>query len=159
MNNYEEEVVSYSYEAEPVAIQVEPAFEEQIVVESYAVEPVEPEVVVVEEPAVAEEVAEPVAKSKKSKSPAVDDYADDEVVMLSSLVFQAGSRNSRSVALVQDRLVALGHEDAGSDQRGWLSAGTKTALAEFCGCAVEECKVNCADTIGRLFEGTSVTVI
>ena len=155
MNNYEEEVVSYSYEAEPVAIQVEPAFEEQIVVESYAVEPVEPEVVVVEEPAVAEEVAEPVAKSKKSKSPA----EDDEVVMLSSLVFQAGSRNSRSVALVQDRLVALGHEDAGSDQRGWLSVGTKTALAEFCGCAVEECKVDCADTIGRLFEGTSVTVI
>lgn len=158
--SYEEESSSFSYEAEPVAIPVEPAFEEQIVVESYAVEPVEPEVVVVvEEPAVAEEVAEPVAKSKKSKSPAVDDYADDEVVMLSSLVFQAGSRNSRSVALVQDRLVALGHEDAGSDQRGWLSVGTKTALAEFCGCAVEECKVNCADTIGRLFEGTSVIVI
>jgi hypothetical protein len=157
--SYEEELSSYSYEAEPVAVPVEPAFEEQIVVESYAVEPVEPEVVAVE-PAVAEEVAEePVAKSKKSKSPAVDDYADDEVVVLSSLVFEAGSRNSRSVALVQERLVALGHEDAGSDQRGWLSAGTKTALAEFCGCAVEECKVDCADTIGRLFEGTSVTVI
>ena len=157
--SYEEELSSYSYEAEPVAVPVEPAFEEQIVVESYAVEPVEPEVVAVE-PAVAEEVAEePVAKSKKSKSPAVDDYADDEVVLLSSLVFEAGSRNSRSVALVQERLVALGHEDAGSDQRGWLSAGTKTALAEFCGCAVEECKVDCADTIGRLFEGTSVTVI
>jgi hypothetical protein len=157
--SYEEELSSYSYEAEPVAVPVEPAFEEQIVVESYAVEPVEPEVVVVE-PAVAEEVAEePVAKSKKSKSPAVDDYADDEVVLLSSLVFEAGSRNSRSVALVQERLVALGHEDAGSDQKGWLSAGTKTALAEFCGCAVEECKVNCADTIGRLFEGTSVNVI
>jgi len=157
--SYEEELSSYSYEAEPVAVPVEPAFEEQIVVESYAVEPVEPEVVAVE-PAVAEEVAEePVAKSKKSKSPAVDDYADDEVVLLSSLVFEAGSRNSRSVALVQERLVALGHEDAGSDQKGWLSAGTKTALAEFCGCAVEECKVNCADTIGRLFEGTSVNVI
>jgi hypothetical protein len=157
--SYEEELSSYSYEAEPVAVPVEPAFEEQIVVESYAVEPVEPEVVVVE-PAVAEEVAEePVAKSKKSKSPAVDDYADDEVVLLSSLVFEAGSRNSRSVALVQERLVALGHEDAGSDQKGWLSAGTKTALAEFCGCAVEECKVDCADTIGRLFEGTSVNVI
>jgi hypothetical protein len=157
--SYEEELSSYSYEAEPVAVPVEPAFEEQIVVESYAVEPVEPEVVVVE-PAVAEEVAEePVAKSKKSKSPAVDDYADDEVVLLSSLVFEAGSRNSRSVALVQERLVALGHEDAGSDQKGWLSAGTKTALAEFCGCAVEECKVNCADTIGRLFEGRSVNVI
>ena len=157
--SYEEELSSYSYEAEPVAVPVEPAFEEQIVVESYAVEPVEPEVVVVE-PAVAEEVAEePVAKSKKSKSPAVDDYADDEVVLLSSLVFEAGSRNSRSVALVQERLVALGHEDAGSDQKGWLSAGTKTALAEICGCAVEECKVDCADTIGRLFEGTSVNVI
>jgi hypothetical protein len=157
--SYEEELSSYSYEAEPVAVPVEPAFEEQIVVESYAVEPVEPEVVAVE-PAVAEEVAEePVAKSKKSKSPAVDDYADDEVVLLSSLVFEAGSRNSRSVALVQERLVALGHEDAGSDQKGWLSAGTKTALAEFCGCAVEECKVDCADTIGRLFEGTSVNVI
>ena len=157
--SYEEELSSYSYEAEPVAVPVEPAFEEQIVVESYAVEPVEPEVVAIE-PAVAEEVAEePVAKSKKSKSPAVDDYADDEVVLLSSLVFEAGSRNSRSVALVQERLVALGHEDAGSDQKGWLSAGTKTALAEFCGCAVEECKVNCADTIGRLFEGTSVNVI
>ena len=157
--SYEEELSSYSYEAEPVAVPVEPAFEEQIVVESYAVGPVEPEVVAVE-PAVAEEVAEePVAKSKKSKSPAVDDYADDEVVLLSSLVFEAGSRNSRSVALVQERLVALGHEDAGSDQKGWLSAGTKTALAEFCGCAVEECKVNCADTIGRLFEGTSVNVI
>lgn len=157
--SYEEESSSFSYEAEPVAIPVEPAFEEQIVVESYAVEPVEPEVVAVE-PAVAEEVAEePVAKSKKSKSPAVDDYADDEVVLLSSLVFEAGSRNSRSVALVQERLVALGHADAGSDQKGWLSVGTKTALAEFCGCAVEECKVNCADTIGRLFEGTSVNVI
>jgi hypothetical protein len=157
--SYEYELSSSSYEAEPVAVPVEPAFEEQIVVESYATEPVEPEVVVVE-PAVAEEVAEePVAKSKKSKSPAVDDYADDEVVLLSSLVFEAGSRNSRSVALVQERLVALGHEDAGSDQRGWLSVGTKTALAEFCGCAVEECKVDCADTIGRLFEGTSVNVI
>jgi hypothetical protein len=157
--SYEYELSSSSYEAEPVAVPVEPAFEEQIVVESYATEPVEPEVVVVE-PAVAEEVAEePVAKSKKSKSPAVDDYADDEVVLLSSLVFEAGSRNSRSVALVQERLVALGHEDAGSDQRGWLSAGTKIALAEFCGCAVEECKVDCADTIGRLFEGTSVNVI
>ena len=98
--SYEEELSSYSYKAEPVAVPVEPAFEEQILVESYAVEPVEPEVVAVE-PAVAEEVAEePVAKSKKSKSPAVDDYADDEVVLLSSLVFEAGSRNSRSVALV-----------------------------------------------------------
>lgn len=52
-------------------------------------------------------------------------------VSLSALVYHARSRNSASVAAVQDRLTELGHADARADIRGWLSDGTVTALSAF----------------------------
>jgi len=52
-------------------------------------------------------------------------------VSLSALVYHARSRNSASVAALQDRLTELGHGDARADIRGWLSDGTVKALADF----------------------------
>jgi hypothetical protein len=66
--------------------------------------------------------------------------------------------NSQSVALVQERLVELGFFDAGSNNRGWLGAETKKALADFAGLSVEEVVVDSEELIKRLFAGTQVSV-
>lgn len=140
-----------------------PYFQDEPAIEEVAVE--EAEVVIVAEPEVA---AEPIAKSKKSPAAAVEPevvYSPPASsalelgdVRLSSLVFEANSVNSQSVALVQERLVELGFFDAGSNNRGWLGAETKKALADFAGLSVEEVVVDSEELIKRLFAGTQVSV-
>lgn len=150
---------------------VEPAFDAQVVFEPEAIpaEEVEIETVAVQEPEVVYVPAEPAveepvvkAKSKKSEPvPASEPvvYEEGQVVHLSALKYNAIARNSMSVTLVQERLMELGYTDAGIDEPGWLSEYTKTSLAEFCGCDEETCKVDCEDTITRLFAGTPVQVV
>lgn len=154
---------------------VEPVAVESIVVESepappapqpspfvYVPEP-EPEIFttpeVVEEPQVIVTPVETKAKSKKSAVAVPDTFADDDVVFLSSLKFKAISRNSRSVYLVQERLYQLGFDGGYEDQPGWLSDGTRRALAEFCPCDENSVRVDDAELIKRLFAGTSVKVL
>lgn len=147
---------------------IEPVAVESLVVEPepasyvYVPEPT-PEPVVLTTPEVVEEpVVVPVevkAKSKKSAVAAPDTFADDDVVLLSSLKFKAVSRNSRSVYLVQERLYQLGFDGGYEDQPGWLSDGTRRALAEFCPCDETSVRVDDAELIKRLFAGTSVKVV
>jgi hypothetical protein len=120
--------------------------------------PAEPEPDVAPEPEpVAEVVATPepaaeVAKSKKLQA-ATADYQDGEVVVLSKLVLATNERNSRSVALVQEQLVAKGYADAGADKRGWYKESTHKALLEFCGDeGINEL------TVKKLFAGTKVSI-
>jgi hypothetical protein len=159
MNN-EEQVEPYA-NYEPV---IEPIAVESIVVEPAPVyvEPVEPTVFVTPEVVAEPEVVAPAevkAKSKKSAVAAPDTFADDDIVFLSSLKFKAVSRNSRSVYLVQERLYQLGFDGGYEDQPGWLSDGTRRALAEFCPCDESSVRVDDAELIKRLFSGTSVRVV
>lgn len=128
----------------------------------------EPEQEVVDAPA-EEAAAEEIAKSKNSPEivaavvePQVVYVAPESLVsgqvVLSSLKFESYSRNSLSVALVQERLIELGFEDAGSDNRGWLSVGTKKALALYAGLSEDAVAVDNADLIGKLFAGTAVAL-
>jgi hypothetical protein len=119
--------------------------------------PAEPEPDLAPEPEpVAEVVAtpEPAAEVAKSKKPAAaPDYQDGEVVVLSKLVLATNERNSRSVALVQEQLVAKGYADAGADKRGWYKENTHKALLEFCGDeGINEL------TVRKLFAGTKVSI-
>jgi hypothetical protein len=141
-----------------------PYFQDEPAIEEVAVEEAEV-VVVVAEPEVA---AEPIAKSKKSPAAAVEPevvYSPPASsalelgdVRLSSLKFESNSVNSLSVALVQERLIELGFFDAGTNNRGWLGAETKKALADFAGLSVEEVVVDSEELIKRLFAGTQVSV-
>jgi hypothetical protein len=119
--------------------------------------PAEPEPDVAPEPEpVAEVVAtpEPAAEVAKSKKPAAaPDYQDGEVVVLSKLVLATNERNSRSVALVQEQLVAKGYADADIDRRGWYKENTHKALLDFCG----DEGVN-ESTVRKLFANTKVSI-
>ena len=79
--------------------------------------------------------------------------------MLSSLKFESNAQNSQSVALVQERLIELSFYDAGSDNRGWLSEGTRKALALYAGLSEDVVVVDDADLIKKLFAGTAVEVL
>jgi hypothetical protein len=119
--------------------------------------PAEPEPDLAPEPEpVAEVVATPelAAEVAKSKKPAAaPDYQDGEVVVLSKLVLATNERNSRSVALVQEQLVAKGYADAGADKRGWYKESTHKALLEFCGDeGINEL------TLRKLFVNTKVSI-
>ena len=119
-------------------------------------EPVqEPEVVYVP-PTPPAPVEEP--KSKNETLAASKLSGTKRVVRLSKLVFESKERNSASVGLVQYRLVERGHFDAGSDKYGWLSVGTKKALASFAGTNAEKLNLQDKALIERLFEGTDVEV-
>ena len=115
------------------------------------VEPeVEPVVEVVPAP---EAPAAEEAKSKKSDAAAPAAYQDGEVVVLSKLVLSGNERNSRSVALVQERLIAKGYVDADMDKRGWYRENTQKALLEFCG----DEGIN-ESTVSKLFADTKVSI-
>lgn len=103
--------------------------------------------------AVAEAPAAEEAKSKKSDAAEAAAYQDGEVVVLSKLVLSSNERNSRSVALVQERLVAKGYVDADIDKRGWYKENTHKALLEFCG----DEGVN-ESTVSKLFADTKVSI-
>ena len=93
------------------------------------------------------------AKSKKLDATAVAIYQDGEVVVLSKLVLGGNERNSRSVALVQEQLVAKGYVDADIDKRGWYKENTHKALLEFCG----DEGIN-ESTVKKLFANTKVAI-
>jgi hypothetical protein len=132
------EVVDTSAEPEP-----EPELEQVAEVVDTPAEPA----------AVAEAPAAEEAKSKKSDAAEAAAYQDGEVVVLSKLVLSSNERNSRSVALVQERLVAKGYVDADIDKRGWYKENTHKALLEFCG----DEGVN-ESTISKLFADTKVSI-
>jgi len=119
--------------------------------------PAEPEPDLAPEPEpVAEVVAtpEPAAEEAKSKKPAAAArYEDGEVVVLSKLVLATNERNSRSVALVQEQLVAKGYADADIDRRGWYKENTHKALLDFCG----DEGIN-ESTVRKLFTDTKVSI-
>lgn len=79
----------------------------------------EPVLEVVAEPA-------PVVKSRPKSNDLVG-----AVVSTSALVYRPSKRNSASVAVVQDRLVARGFGAARGDLRGWYHDGTRKAVAAF----------------------------
>jgi hypothetical protein len=108
--------------------------------------PAEPE-------AVAEAPAAEEAKSKKLDTTAAAAYQDGEVVVLSKLVLSGNERNSRSVALVQERLIAKGYVDADIDKRGWYKENTHKALLDFCG----DEGIN-ESTVKKLFADTKVSI-
>ena len=117
--------------------------------------------VVVEEPT-PEPVVEPVAKSKIEEEPtpvAPKRGSKGKVVNTSALVFKSNARNSASVGLVQERLLELGHVDAGSDKYGWLCEGTMKSLAEFAKTSVEKVNPQDESLIKKLFAGTQVKVV
>lgn len=132
----------------------------EVVAPVYAVEP-EPEVVI-EPEVVSTAPAAAVVEEPKSKNTAPTPSklsGTKRVVRLSKLVFESSERNSASVGLVQYRLVERGHYDAGSDKYGWLSVGTRKALASFAGVSAEKVNLQDEKVIRRLFEGTDVEVI
>jgi len=130
-----------------------PAEPEPVVVPEPEPEP-EPVVEVVATPEPAAEVETPAAEVAKSKkSTAAASYQDGEVVVLSKLVLSGNERNSRSVALVQEQLIAKGYVDADIDKRGWYKENTHKALLEFCG----DEGIN-ESTVSKLFANTKVSI-
>jgi hypothetical protein len=126
--------------------------------------PAEPEPVVVPEPepvvevvstpepaAVVETPAAEVAKSKKST--AATSYQDGEVVVLSKLVLSNKDRNSKSVALVQQRLIEKGYAEVDLDRRGSYKTNTHKALLDFCG----DSGIN-ESNLKKLFADTKVQI-
>ena len=103
--------------------------------------------------AVAEAPAAEEAKSKKSDAAEPAAYQDGEVVVLSKLVLSGNERNSRSVALVQEQLIAKGYVDADIDKRGWYKENTHKALLDFCG----DEGIN-ESTVSQLFANTKVSI-
>jgi hypothetical protein len=143
----QEAPTSWEAQAEPEA----PAVEEVV---STTPEPepepeAKPVVEVVHTPATP---AAEVAKSKKLEA-ATAAHQDGEVVVLSKLVLGGNERNSRSVALVQEQLVAKGYADADLDKRGWYKENTHKALLDFCGSeGINE------STVRKLFANTKVLI-
>lgn len=72
---------------------------------------------------------------KRGKAASADKPTESKIeaveVVLSALTYQASSRNSASVRVLQDRLAELGHGSVRRDRQGWLSDGTVEALREF----------------------------
>jgi peptidoglycan hydrolase-like protein with peptidoglycan-binding domain len=67
--------------------------------------------------------------------------------------------NSRSVGVLQIRLLELGYVAAGSDNRGYLSDGTLAAIKEFAGDhGLEANKIDNEQLMKSIFAGTPVTV-
>ena len=103
--------------------------------------------------AVVEAPAAETAKSKKSDAAEPAAYQDGEVVVLSKLVLSGNERNSRSVALVQEQLIAKGYADADIDKRGWYKENTHKSLLAFCGDeGINEL------TVRKLFADTKVSI-
>jgi len=140
----QEEPTRWEMPSEPEA----PAVEEVVDTPAEPEPEAEPVVEVVSAP------AEPAAEVAKSKKPAAaPDYQDGEVVVLSKLVLSSNERNSRSVALVQEQLVAKGYADVDLDKRGWYKENTHKALLDFCG----DEGIN-ESTVRKLFVNTKVSI-
>jgi hypothetical protein len=137
----------------------------------------EPEVVVAsvvveEEPEVVVEVVEEkkvVAPTPAASSPKGDKadpksvptvLTSDITVSRGKIVFESlYEHNSRSVGVLQIRLLELGYVAAGSDNRGYLSDGTLAAIKEFAGDhGLEANKIDNEQLMKAIFAGTPVTV-
>lgn len=111
-------------------------------------------------------VEKPTPKEDKSVKPptAFDETVATTIpeglkVELSKVVFQSlYERNSRSVGLIQIRLIELGYMSAGADKRGYLTVGTKQALEEHA-TKKKTGKFDSEENIKSVFRGTPVTVI
>jgi hypothetical protein len=137
--------------AEVVDTPAEPELEPELEQVAEVVDtPAEP---AVEAEAEAEAPAAEAAKSKKSDAAEPAAYQDGEVVVLSKLVLSGNERNSRSVALVQEQLIAKGYVDADIDKRGWYKENTHKALLDFCG----DEGIN-ESTVSQLFANTKVSI-
>lgn len=81
-------------------------------------------------------------------------------VVLNVLNYQASSRNSASVRVLQDRLAELGHGSVRRDRQGWLSDGTVEALREFqTEAGLEVTGEADHDTVVAVLKGTKAKVI
>lgn len=134
----------------------------RFVIETEAEAAPEP-VAVVEEPAPEPEPAPtPVTVGKAKRKPAAGgapSRLDGATVVLSALVYQAGMRNSASVATVQDRLSEMGHGGVRGDKRGWLSDCTVDALRDFQQSAGLDVSGSAdRETVEALFSGVNVTI-
>lgn len=95
---------------------------------------------------------------QRSKSSAPS-RLDGVTVVLSALVYQAGMRNSASVAAVQDRLSEVGLAAVRGDKRGWLSDCTVDALRDFQKSAgLDATGVADRKTVEKLFSGVSADI-
>ena len=126
---------------EPVALAVEPKTIPAVVVEA------KPEVVVKPEPE--------LQVDKKAGLPGAGIF-----VQLSALVPHSRRKNSRSVTSVQARLIELGFDTAGEDDRGHFSDGTVEALQLF----AKDKKIKAESLVDEsviiaLFKGTAVEVL
>ncbi len=126
---------------EPVALAVEPKTIPAVVVEA------KPEVVVKPEPE--------LQVDKKAGLPGAGIF-----VQLSALVPYSRRKNSRSVTSVQARLIELGFNTAGEDDRGHFSDGTVEALELF----AKDKKIKAESLVDEsvitaLFKGTAVEVV
>jgi hypothetical protein len=161
MNNEEEVEIVEEVSVSPI----DPAVEEQEVVDSTVVPEAAAEVV--EE----EVVPVQVVKSKKVEHAdvvqafaqaswvgQVPDITDE--VHVSSMVFESNSRNSLSVAQLQIRLGVMGYSDSSTDPLGWFSEGTRKALRDFQTFAGLPVTGNADErTLEAVFTGTSVKVV
>ena len=99
-------------------------------------------------------------KRKPSKSSAVESKIGAVEVVLSALTYQASSRNSASVRVLQDRLAELGHGSVRRDRQGWLSDGTVEALCEFQDASGLEATGEAdRDTVEAVMKGTKAKVV
>lgn len=142
---------------EPVALAVEPETLPVVMAEP------EPEQNRADEHAYMKE-EEPIAaapeKKRGKKSEVGSQIADGTSVYLSKVVFESDyAKNSNSVAVLQARLIELGYVTAGDDKRGWISAGTAQALAEFKSDNAVEADLYSEELIKSVFAGTSVQVL
>lgn len=88
-------------------------------------------------PAPVEDAKKPEAKQEAKPAPAPAPAPkkvtkEDKIeVTVAALVYSPRKKNSVSVAVLQDRLAALGYAAARSDFRGWFHDGTKSAIEKW----------------------------
>ena len=133
-------------ELEVVVEEPEPVVEEVVYTPAPEVEvEIEPAVVVVEE--VVHTPAPEVLSTER------------DTVVLSKLSLASKEKKSKTVALVQNRLIGLGFVQAGEDNIGTFGVNTAKALADYAGCEVIGCDFTDETMIKTLFSGTAVEVI
>lgn len=99
-------------------------------------------------------------KRGKSSAKSVESKIGEAEVVLSALTYQASSRNSASVRVLQDRLAELGHGSVRRDRQGWLSDGTVEALREFQDASGLEATGEAdRDTVEAVMKGTKAKVV
>ena len=138
-----------------------PEVELEVVVEEP--EPVVEEVVYTPEPEVEVEIEiEPavVVVEEVVHTPAPEVFSTErDTVVLSKLSLASKEKKSKTVALVQNRLIGLGFVQAGEDNIGTFGVNTAKALADYAGCEVIGCDFTDETMIKTLFSGNAVEVI